>query len=141
MLFLDTVQEVTMLDAIPYIYGLMRKDNLGEKLIVRRGGSLDGETHAFNLSYNGTKFGECGRTMENQNEVMRAFGIKVSQFEFDPRDLSGTSHNVIVYFEGDPRYRHQQAVRSDHHQPVVPSHPQQVATSHHQHHRGHRRRR
>lgn len=131
-----------MLEAIPLIYGLMHKDNLGEKLIVRRGGSLDGETHAFNLSYNGTKFGQCVRTMENQNEVMRAFGIKVSQFEFRPRDFSGTYHNVIVYFEGDPIYRHQQAIPSDYQQPVVPSHPHQVVTRHHHHHhREHRRRR
>lgn len=130
MLFLDTVQEVTMLEAIPHVYGLMHKEHLGEKLIVRRGGNLDGETHAFNLSYHGTKFGKCGRTMENENEVMRAFGIKISQFEFDPRNFLGTSFNVKVYFDVDPSYHYQQ---------VVPSHHQQVVTSHRQHHRGHRR--
>lgn len=139
MLFLDTVQEVTMVDAIPYVYGLMHKEDLGQKLIVRRGGNLDGETHAFNLTYSGTKFGKCGRTMENENEVMRAFGIKVSQFEFDPRNSLGTSFNVKVYFDVDPSYHHEQVVPSHHYQQVVPSHYQQVVTSHRQHHTGHRR--
>lgn len=131
MLFLDTVQEDTMIKAIPVIYALMHKINLGQKLIVRRGGDLDGETHAFNLGFN-TKFGKCGRTMENENEVMRAFGNHVSCFEFDPRDLVGSSFNVIIYFEMDASYHHQQ---------VVPSHHQHHRGHHRGHHSGHRRHR
>lgn len=112
-LFLYTVQERTMNENREFIYGLMRKDNLGVKLSIRRGGNQEGETHAFNLT-NSTKFGICARTIERENEVMRYYGIKVSEFEFHPRDNLGDSYNVLIHFD------------------VVPSH--------HQHHRGHRRR-
>lgn len=99
-IFLEKVQEDTMREAREHVYGLRRKE-LSERLIIRRGGNLHGEIEAFELTYHTTKFGRCARTMETQNLVTREFGIRVSHFEFDPRTEDASSYNVLIEFAVD----------------------------------------
>lgn len=104
-IFLEKVIEDSMRDVRPHVYGLRRKA-LSERLIIRRGGNRHGENDAFNLTYHATKFGRCARTMETQNLMMTELGIKVSHFEFGPRNANASSYNVIIEFavdQGDHR--------------------------------------
>lgn len=96
------------------VYGLRRK-LLSQRLRVVRGGDRHGETEAFDLIYNRTKFGRCVRTMEKENRAMRGAGIKVSRFEFDPRDAEGASYNFIIEFAAAQSDQHDHSGHRGHH--------------------------
>lgn len=96
------------------VYGLMRKE-LSQQLSIQRESDNQGEIDAFNLIYKRTKFGRCVRTMETENRAMRAAGIKVSRFEFDPRDAAGELYNVSIEFAANRSEQHDHGGQRGHH--------------------------
>lgn len=99
-LFFDSVQENSMDDALPDIYELLGRD-LSQPLSLRRE-SHGPEEEAFQLTYCGTPFGRCARTIETENQEMKQLGIKVLRFKFDvqPQNPSQPEfrYNFIVTF-------------------------------------------
>lgn len=100
ILFLDKVEEVTMNEMRPDVYGLMRK-NLGQSLYIQRNGGQVEQRAVFDMIYKNTKFGRCVRTMETENLDMLRAGIKVSHFEIEPRDYMGVGYNLTIAFEAE----------------------------------------
>lgn len=99
-LFLDKVEEDTMNEMRPDVYGLMRKD-LGQSLYIQRNGDQVEERAAFDMIYKDTKFGRCVRTIETENLGMLRAGIKVSHFEIEPRDYMGAGYNLTIAFQAE----------------------------------------
>lgn len=120
-IFFYAVTEDTMYQLRPQIYRHMERE-LWENLDIRRGGEYRGERHAFDLTREETKFGQCVKSMERKNQMMKDTGIKVAQFRFRPRDESGFYYSFAVDFG--------MSSNQDHHH-----------HHHHHHHGGHGRRR
>lgn len=99
-LFFDTVQEDSMDRELPTIYGLLRR--YPSQPLSLRSGSHGHKQEAFQLTYCGTRFGRCARTIETQNGEMKTAKIKVLRFKFDVHPPSpaqpGFKYNFIVTF-------------------------------------------
>lgn len=99
-LFFDTVQEISMDRELPTIYGLLRRDP-SQPLSLRRE-SHGHKQEAFQITYCGTRFGRCARTIETQNKSMKDARIKVLRFKFDVHQPNPSQpqfkYNFIVTF-------------------------------------------